>query len=67
MVFYKTRPESITEHNLHSIICVYSMLDSPTEALYHSLHYIYTPSLLKVIIIIIYIIIEQIKIQYFST
>jgi hypothetical protein len=25
------------------------MLDSPTEALYHSLHYIYTPSLLKVI------------------
>jgi len=24
------------------------MLDSPTEALYHSLHYIYTPSLLKV-------------------
>ncbi|XP_060838419.1 cytoplasmic dynein 2 heavy chain 1 [Rhopalosiphum padi] len=47
IVFYKTRPESITEDNLHSIICVYSMLDSPTEALYHSLHYIYTPSLLK--------------------
>lgn len=26
------------------------MLDSPTEALYHSLRYIYTPSLLKVTI-----------------
>lgn len=26
------------------------MLDSPTEALYHSLHNIYTPTLLKVII-----------------
>lgn len=47
-MFYKIQPEIITEHNLHSIICVYSMLDSPTEALYHSLHYIYAPSLLKV-------------------
>lgn len=49
IVFYKIRPETITERNLHTIISVYSVLDSPTETLYHSLRYVYGPSLLNVI------------------
>ncbi|XP_050526495.1 cytoplasmic dynein 2 heavy chain 1 isoform X2 [Daktulosphaira vitifoliae] len=47
MVFYKSRQESITEENIRSIICVYTIQDSPTKTLYNNLHYIYSPLLLK--------------------
>ncbi|XP_050420010.1 cytoplasmic dynein 2 heavy chain 1 [Adelges cooleyi] len=47
MVFYKIRPESITKENIRSVVSIYTMLDSPTSALYNSLHYIYSPTLLK--------------------
>lgn len=48
MVFYKCRQENITEENIRSIICVYTMQDSPIKNLYNNLHYIYTPLLIKV-------------------
>ena len=47
LVMFKSRPEIITPTNLHSTILVNSMLKSPVSTLYHSLHQIYTPLLLK--------------------
>jgi hypothetical protein len=46
-VFFKSKPDIITPENLHSEILVSSMLDSPVSALYHSLHKVYSPILLK--------------------
>lgn len=47
LVLFKARPETITPDNLHTIVLVNSMLNSPVSSLYHSLHQIYTPLLLK--------------------
>ena len=47
LVMFKSRPEIITPANLHSTILVNSMLKSPVSSLYHSLHQIYSPLLLK--------------------
>ena len=47
LVFFKRTPDVITPDNLHSDIFVSSMLESPVAALYHSLHKVYSPILLK--------------------
>lgn len=47
LVLFKSRPEVITPDNLHSTVLVNTMLNSPVSSLYHSLHQIYTPLLLK--------------------
>ncbi len=47
LVLFKAKPEVITADNLHSNVMVNSMLNSPVSSLYHSLHQIYTPLLLK--------------------
>ena len=47
LVMFKSKPEIITPTNLHTNILVNSMLQSPVSSLYHSLHKIYTPLLLK--------------------
>lgn len=47
LVLFKARPETITPDNIHTIVLVNSMLNSPVSSLYHSLHQIYTPLLLK--------------------
>ncbi|XP_066286377.1 cytoplasmic dynein 2 heavy chain 1-like isoform X1 [Branchiostoma lanceolatum] len=47
LVFVKLKPDPITPDNLHSNVFVSSMLDSPVMALYHSLHKVYAPMLLK--------------------
>ena len=47
LVFYKTRPEVITPDNIHTNVYVTSMLDSPISTLYHSVHQLFVPMLLK--------------------
>ncbi|XP_053312461.1 cytoplasmic dynein 2 heavy chain 1 isoform X2 [Spea bombifrons] len=47
LVFFKTRPEVITEDNLHENILVSSMLDSPINTLYQAVKQVFAPMLLK--------------------
>ncbi|XP_053561557.1 cytoplasmic dynein 2 heavy chain 1 [Bombina bombina] len=47
LVFFKIRPDVITEDNLHDNILVSSMLDSPINTLYQAVRQIYAPVLLK--------------------
>ncbi|XP_043547742.1 cytoplasmic dynein 2 heavy chain 1 isoform X2 [Chiloscyllium plagiosum] len=47
LVFFKMRPDVITEDNLHTNILVSSMLDSPIIALYQAIRQIFAPVLLK--------------------
>uniref|UniRef100_A0A803SUA0 Dynein cytoplasmic 2 heavy chain 1 n=1 Tax=Anolis carolinensis TaxID=28377 RepID=A0A803SUA0_ANOCA len=47
LVFFKLRPDIITEDNLHSNILVSSMLDSPVNMLYQALRQVFAPVLLK--------------------
>uniref|UniRef100_A0A8C5PRQ6 Dynein cytoplasmic 2 heavy chain 1 n=1 Tax=Leptobrachium leishanense TaxID=445787 RepID=A0A8C5PRQ6_9ANUR len=47
LVFFKTRPDVITEDNLHETILVSSMLDSPINTLYQAVRQIFAPMLLK--------------------
>ncbi|CAL4070448.1 unnamed protein product, partial [Meganyctiphanes norvegica] len=46
LVFFKIKPEVITDSNLQNI-CVSSMIDSPLSSLYHSLQTLYAPVLLQ--------------------
>uniref|UniRef100_A0A8D0H431 Cytoplasmic dynein 2 heavy chain 1 n=1 Tax=Sphenodon punctatus TaxID=8508 RepID=A0A8D0H431_SPHPU len=47
LVFFKLRPDAITEDNLHSNILVSSMLDSPINTLYQAVRQVFAPILLK--------------------
>ncbi|XP_077154626.1 cytoplasmic dynein 2 heavy chain 1 isoform X5 [Ranitomeya variabilis] len=47
LVFFKIRPEVITEDNLHENVLVSSMLDSPINTLYQAVRQIFAPLLLK--------------------
>uniref|UniRef100_A0A4W3JMF3 Cytoplasmic dynein 2 heavy chain 1 n=1 Tax=Callorhinchus milii TaxID=7868 RepID=A0A4W3JMF3_CALMI len=47
LVFFKMRPDVITEENLHTNILVSSMFDSPINALYQAIRQIFAPVLLK--------------------
>ncbi|XP_063237932.1 cytoplasmic dynein 2 heavy chain 1 [Bacillus rossius redtenbacheri] len=47
LVFFKLRPEVITQDNLHSNVFVSSMVESPITALYHAIQKVYSPILLK--------------------
>ena len=47
LFFSQARPDVITPANFHTTVLVNSMLNSPVSSLYHSLHQIYTPLLLK--------------------
>ncbi|XP_071990308.1 cytoplasmic dynein 2 heavy chain 1 isoform X1 [Engystomops pustulosus] len=47
LVFFKIRPEVITEENLHENVLVSSMLDSPINTLYQAVRQIFAPLLLK--------------------
>ncbi|XP_068037518.1 cytoplasmic dynein 2 heavy chain 1 isoform X5 [Anomalospiza imberbis] len=47
LVFFKLRPDVITEDNLHSNILVSSMLDSPIYTLYQAVRQVFAPVLLK--------------------
>ncbi|OXB57863.1 hypothetical protein ASZ78_016437 [Callipepla squamata] len=47
LVFFKLRPDVITEDNLHSNILVSSMLDSPINTLYQAVRQVFAPLLLK--------------------
>ncbi|CAH2225380.1 cytoplasmic dynein 2 heavy chain 1 [Pelobates cultripes] len=47
LVFFKIRPDVITEDNLHENILVSSMLDSPINTLYQAVRQIFAPMLLK--------------------
>ncbi|NXG46652.1 DYHC2 protein, partial [Psilopogon haemacephalus] len=47
LVFFKLRPDVITEENLHSNILVSSMLDSPVNTLYQAVRQVFAPVLLK--------------------
>ncbi|KAF1521633.1 Cytoplasmic dynein 2 heavy chain 1, partial [Eudyptes sclateri] len=47
LVFFKLRPDVITEDNLHSNILVSSMLDSPINTLYQAVRQVFAPVLLK--------------------
>uniref|UniRef100_A0A8D2JAH6 Dynein cytoplasmic 2 heavy chain 1 n=1 Tax=Varanus komodoensis TaxID=61221 RepID=A0A8D2JAH6_VARKO len=47
LVFFKLRPDIITEDNLHSNILVSSMLDSPVNMLYQAVRQVFAPALLK--------------------
>ncbi|KAH0625160.1 hypothetical protein JD844_033332 [Phrynosoma platyrhinos] len=47
LVFFKLRPDVITEDNLHSNILVSSMLDSPVNMLYQAVRQVFAPVLLK--------------------
>lgn len=48
LVFFKLRPDVITEDNLHTNILVSSMLDSPVNMLYQAVRQVFAPVLLKV-------------------
>ncbi|KAI6079846.1 Cytoplasmic dynein 2 heavy chain 1 [Aix galericulata] len=48
LVFFKLRPDVITEDNLHSNILVSSMLDSPINTLYQAVRQVFAPVLLKI-------------------
>ncbi|KFQ18320.1 Cytoplasmic dynein 2 heavy chain 1, partial [Merops nubicus] len=47
LVFFKLRPDVITEDNLHSNILVSSMLDSPINTLYQTVRQVFAPALLQ--------------------
>ncbi|XP_073518216.1 cytoplasmic dynein 2 heavy chain 1 isoform X2 [Phyllobates terribilis] len=47
LLFFKIRPEVITEDNLHENVLVSSMLDSPINTLYQAVRQIFAPLLLK--------------------
>ncbi|EPY79965.1 hypothetical protein CB1_000877044, partial [Camelus ferus] len=47
LVFFKLRPEVITDENLHNSILVSSMLESPINSLYQAVRQIFVPMLLK--------------------
>ncbi|XP_053164065.1 cytoplasmic dynein 2 heavy chain 1 isoform X1 [Hemicordylus capensis] len=47
LVFFKLRPDIITEENLHTNILVSSMLDSPVNMLYQAVRQVFAPVLLK--------------------
>ncbi|XP_069747277.1 cytoplasmic dynein 2 heavy chain 1 isoform X4 [Narcine bancroftii] len=47
LVFFKMRPDVITEENLHTNILVSSMLDSPISVFYQAIRQIFAPILLK--------------------
>ena len=47
LVFFKSRPDVVTPENLDRDVLVSSMMDSPVSALYHALHNVYAPLLLK--------------------
>lgn len=48
LVFFKTRPEVVTDENMSHIVFVASMPDSPITALYYTILRIFAPTLLKV-------------------
>ncbi|CAM9204031.1 unnamed protein product, partial [Ectocarpus fasciculatus] len=45
--FVKLRPEPVTGGNIRSLVQVSSMTGSPLNSLYHSIHSVYAPALLK--------------------
>uniref|UniRef100_A0A8C2QHF6 Cytoplasmic dynein 2 heavy chain 1 n=1 Tax=Cricetulus griseus TaxID=10029 RepID=A0A8C2QHF6_CRIGR len=47
LVFFKLRPEVITDENLHNNILVSSMLESPINSLYQAVRQVFAPMLLK--------------------
>lgn len=47
LVFFKTKPCVVTPENIHSAVLVSSMFESPATTLYHTLHSLFAPSLLK--------------------
>ena len=47
LVFFKTQPCVISPENIHNAILVSSMFGSPATTLYHTLHNLFAPSLLK--------------------
>uniref|UniRef100_A0AC11C6V9 Dynein cytoplasmic 2 heavy chain 1 n=1 Tax=Ovis aries TaxID=9940 RepID=A0AC11C6V9_SHEEP len=47
LVFFKLRPEVITDQNLHNNILVSSMLESPINSLYQAVRQVFAPMLLK--------------------
>ncbi|OBS69904.1 hypothetical protein A6R68_01554 [Neotoma lepida] len=47
LVFFKLRPEVITDDNLHRNILVSSMLESPVNSLYQAVRQVFAPMLLK--------------------
>lgn len=47
-MFFKLRPEVITDQNLHNNILVSSMLESPINSLYQAVRQVFAPMLLKV-------------------
>ncbi|KAF5921105.1 hypothetical protein HPG69_018505 [Diceros bicornis minor] len=47
LVFFKLRPEVITDQNLHNNILVSSMLESPINSLYQAIRQVFAPMLLK--------------------
>ncbi|XP_071951365.1 cytoplasmic dynein 2 heavy chain 1-like isoform X2 [Antedon mediterranea] len=46
-VFFKSQPVVITPDNLHNVVLVSSMLDSPISSLYHSVKRVFAPLLLE--------------------
>ena len=47
IIFFKIRPEVITPDNIHTNVFVSSMMESPVNTLYHAVHQIFVPMLLK--------------------
>ncbi|RDD40688.1 Cytoplasmic dynein 2 heavy chain 1 [Trichoplax sp. H2] len=47
LLFYKLKPAVITPDNIHNNVVVSSLLDSPVDTLYHSVHHIFAPLLLR--------------------
>ncbi|KAG8276873.1 Cytoplasmic dynein 2 heavy chain 1 [Homalodisca vitripennis] len=47
LVFFKIRPEAVTEENMRQTVFVVSMPDSPVVALYYTVQRIFAPTLLK--------------------
>ncbi|CAM9178225.1 unnamed protein product, partial [Hapterophycus canaliculatus] len=45
--FVKLRPEPVTGDNIRSLVQVSSMTDCPLTSLYHSVHSVYAPALLR--------------------
>ena len=47
LVFLKVKPDVVTPDNMHNNILVSSMFESPATTLYHTLHNMFAPLLLK--------------------
>lgn len=45
VVFFKAKPELITDENIKENILIYSIKDSPINSLYYLIHSVYSPSL----------------------